>query len=556
MTRYNMQRYYRYVLIFLIGQLFLGCNPDDLEELEKYGYISLSPSAEFDELLYDNITVTVYDEDSVLVVFYESISGAPEQIELPVGNYYLIVKSNALLEGALGVEIYLESGLFSVSQDLTFTISLPLEAVAIPPEEGEFIPEMRRFIKALGGPSNDVAFDAIELSTDGYVAVGYTRSAGGDVSNYIGGSFDFWVVKLDFDGELVWEKTFGGSSTEIAHSVAEAIDGSGYVIAGYSSSSNGDLTGNNGNNDYWIIKVDPDGNLLWQKNYGGSSLDRAEEVIATSDGGYIINGRTASGNIDVVGYNGGNDFWVIKLDANGNLEWQHPLGGSSTELGYGITETSDGGYAACGYSRSTNGDVSTNNGGTDFWIVKLSSTGSIQWESSYGGTSTDIAYGIGQDDDGNYLVGGITRSNNTGDVTGFNGGTDDFWGIKLNSTGGLIWQKTVGGSNRDIALGARSDRDGNLLIQGYSRSSDGDRVNTTYGGWDMWTTRLDGDGNLDWEVSHGGSSTDIGYSVFQARDRGYILSGYSRTANGVVPNNNGGVDFFLVKVDTEGSFTE
>ncbi len=552
MTRYNMQRNLCYAILFIIGQFFLSCNPDDLQELEKNGYIILSPSSEFDELLYENISVTIYNSDSIVVIFYESINAAPEQIELPIGDYYIVVKSNSLLEAVLGVEVFLETDVFTVGEDAIITISLPMEAVEIIPEDG--IPPMRTFELAVGSSGSDVALDGIEKSTGGYLAVGYSSVANNDVSSNNGGN-DFWIVSLDFDGALEWEVSYGGISTEQANSVVEALDGSGFVVAGFSRSSNGDVSSNYGSDDYWVIKIDNEGNLLWEKNYGGSSRDRAEEIFATKDGGYILNGRTQSTNFDVSGFNGGNDFWILKIDGNGNIQWQHPIGGTNNELGYGVIQTKDGGYAAVGYSSSTNGDVTTNKGGVDYWVVKLSSSGTIEWEKSLGGSSNDVAYAISETSNGELVVGGYTLSFNNGDVSGHNGGFD-YWAVKLDANGNLIWQHPLGGSSFDIGLDLIVDDNDRILMNGYSLSNNGDKINPTYGGWDYWVVNLDTDGSLLWERSYGGTSTDIGYSIFQARDRGYFLCGYASNATGLVTANKGGTDFWMVKIDTEGEFLD
>ncbi len=554
MTRYNMQRYYRYVLIFLIGQLFLGCNPDDLEELEKYGYISLSPSAEFDELLYDNITVTVYDEDSVLVVFYESISGAPEQIELPVGNYYLIVKSNALLEGALGVEIYLESGLFSITQDLVVTISLPLEAVAIPPEEGEEeICDLITFSQNYGGTNRDDGFDAVEKPDGGFYAVGRSLSNNTDLTENKG-NWDVWAYSTDAEGNLLWQHSLGGSSTDYGEAVVNGNDG-GAVIAARSRSTNGDRSGFYGGWDYWIIKLDDEtGEIEWEQHFGGSSTDYALDIANSVDGdGYFVAGITCSGNFDVTGAKGGCDIWVIKIDNSGNLVWEKIVGGTGQEWAYGVDATSDGGCVVGGQTLSNNQDFTGSQGGWDYAAAKLDANGNLEWSSRWGGTNVDQAYDIQQTANGEYIMCGRSRSSN-GDVVGGNGNYD-YWVLRIDANGNMLWQHPVGGTSNDYGEGLVEDDEGDIWVNGRSASGNSGDKTDHLGGWDYWLVRLDGPtGDIISTKSFGGSSTDFGYSISPTCDKGFILNGWSLSSDGDVGGVYGSYDFWLVKIDENGEF--
>ncbi len=185
--------------------------------------------------------------------------------------------------------------------------------------------------------------------------------------------------------------------------------------------------------------------IQWQKSLGGSVSEVAQAIQKTNDGGYIIAGFTTSNNGDVSGNHGGGDWWVVKLNATGEIQWQRALGGTSTESAYSIQQTSDGGYIVAGRTHSNDGDVTGNHGDWDCWVVKLTSTGAIEWQKAFGGSSLDEAYSIQQTTDGGYILAGNSMSTD-GDVTG-NHGYFDIWVVKMNDTGAIQWQKSLGGGN-------------------------------------------------------------------------------------------------------------
>jgi hypothetical protein len=235
-------------------------------------------------------------------------------------------------------------------------------------------------------------------------------------------------VKLSATGAIQWQKCLGGSGWDVATSIQQTSDG-GFIVAGRTNSNDGDVTGNHGNDDFWVVKLSATGEIQWQKSLGGSNDDWATSIQQTSDGGFIVAGSTDSNDGDVTGNHGNDDFWVAKLSSTGAIQWQKSLGGSGDELAESTQQTSDGGFIVTGWTTSNDGDVTGNHGGKDFWVVKLSSTGAIQWQKSLGGSGTDVAESIQQTSDGGFIVAGYTASND-GDVTG-NHGYDDFWVVKL-----------------------------------------------------------------------------------------------------------------------------
>jgi len=198
-----------------------------------------------------------------------------------------------------------------------------------------------------------------------------------------------YSIIINAQPTIQWQKSLGGPSTDKALCIQQTTDG-GYIAVGYSNSANGDVTGYHGGTDGWIIKIDALGILQWQKALGGSGYDAIQSIQQTSDSGYIVAGLTLSNDGDVNGNHGSYDYWIIKLNSNGVIQWQKTLGGTDSEKATSIKQTSDGGYIIAGFTLSNNGDVSGNhgNGNYDYWIVKLYSNGSIQWQKSLGGTNS------------------------------------------------------------------------------------------------------------------------------------------------------------------------
>ncbi|MDR2351801.1 MAG: T9SS C-terminal target domain-containing protein [Deltaproteobacteria bacterium] len=398
--------------------------------------------------------------------------------------------------------------------------------------------------KLFGGSESDSALSIQQTSDGGYIIAGYSDSNDGDVTGNHGKD-DYWIVKLDSMGTLKCQKSFGGSEIDQAYSIHQTSDG-GYIIAGYSSSYDGDVTGNHAYEDYWIVKLNSLGTLQWQKSLGGNGTDRAYSIQQTSDGGYIIAGISNSNNGDVTGDHMKGDYWIVKLDSLGTLQWQKSFGGSRRDFAYCIQQTSDGGYIIAGESWSNDGDVTGNHGKGDYWIVKLDSLGILQWQKSFGGSNQDFPYSIQQTSDGGYIVAGESWSND-GDVTG-NHRQQNYWIVKLDSLGILQWQKSLGGSDSEQANSIQQTSDGGYIIAGHSESNDGD-VTGNHGKNDYWIVKLNSQGTLQWQKSFGGSGSDSATSIQQTSDGGYIIAGSSYSNDGDVKGNPGKYnDYWIVKL--------
>ncbi len=240
---------------------------------------------------------------------------------------------------------------------------------------------------------------------------------------------------------IIWQKCLGGSLDDAAYSIVQTTDG-GFAFAGFTRSNDGEVVGHHGGEDGWVGKLGATGVIQWQKCLGGSSTDSINCIIQTSDGGFAVAGYTSSNDDDVSGYHGGGDAWVVKLNDTGGIQWQVCLGGSQADVALSIIQTPDGGYATAGQTFSDDSGVTGNHGGGDAWVVKLNSTGAIQWQKCLGGTSFDLAQSIVSTFDGGFGVAGYTSSKND-DVLG-NHGTDDVWVVKLDDTGAIQWQDCLG----------------------------------------------------------------------------------------------------------------
>jgi hypothetical protein len=236
------------------------------------------------------------------------------------------------------------------------------------------------------------------------------------------------TVGLQAQPAIQWQTSLGGTLVDqfdqgntVVNNMALTNDG-GYIVAGHSFSNDGDVTGHHGSSntsDYWVVKLDSTGNIEWQRSLGGTLKDLAKSVAICSDGGYIVAGDSYSDDGDVTGHHdttSQSDAWVVKLDAGGTIQWQRSYGGSLLEVASHIEQTDDGGYIFSGDAMSTDGDVSVNKGSFDFWIVKLDSLGAIQWDKSLGGSGSERCYSIHKTFDGGYFATGITTSNDS-DIT-------------------------------------------------------------------------------------------------------------------------------------------
>ncbi|OEK09328.1 hypothetical protein A8C32_11430 [Flavivirga aquatica] len=407
------------------------------------------------------------------------------------------------------------------------------------------------FIKTLGGSKNESAKNITKTSDGGYVVLGHTQSINGDITNKNNESFDYWLLKFNANNSLQWQKTYGGSDDDRGSCIIQTLD-DGYAITGFSKSANGDVTQNNGFNDFWVSKLDSSGTISWEKSFGFSGVDQGISIIQTNDKGFLL-----TGVLDVSASNGqgnskstatqhaGGDYWAIKLNTLGEKEWSKFYGGTFTDTPYDAIQTEDNGYIIVGSSDSNDVDIKANKGSYDFWVVKISETGDLLWEKSYGGSEIDEARAIEKSNDGNYIIVGDTRSSNL-DVS-FNNGAADLWIIKISPSGNLIWEKSFGGTNFDAGRSISKTQNGDFIISGSSRSSDND-LNKNNGQNDAWVLKIDTNGNLKWQKNIGGSSIDLAHDAIEINNKTIISVGESNSSDIDITTNNGFTDLLILKI--------
>lgn len=408
------------------------------------------------------------------------------------------------------------------------------------------------FIKTLGGSLNDSG-QAITKKTDGgYTILGYTQSQDLDILDKQDDSFDFWVLNYDSNDNLSWAKTYGGSEDDKGNDIIQTQD-NGFAILGSSQSNNGDATENQGSLDYWILKLNSQGAIIWQKSFGFSGADFGLSLIQTQDSGFLI-----TGELDVTASNGegnsdgqraqlhaGGDYWAIKLNGAGQLEWSRYFGGTFTDTALSVIETDDQHFILAGLSDSFDIDITGNKGSYDFWVVKIDANGALVWEKSFGGTEVDEAKAVITSNDGGFIVAGNTRSNNS-DISN-NKGAADVWIIKIDSEGNLIWEKTFGGSSFDTANSISKTEDNGYIIAGNSRSSDFD-LTQNQGQNDAWVIKITNEGSLVWQQSIGGSNIDFATDAIELNNQNIIIVGESNSNDGNINENKGFSDLLIFKI--------
>jgi hypothetical protein len=394
-----------------------------------------------------------------------------------------------------------------------------------------------------GGSGDDIPSDIISTSDGGFIMCGHSYSSSNDVeANY--GLNDGWVVKLSIDGQIEWQKNYGGSNMEFLRSILETSTG-GFVFVGYSRSDDFDLTSNNGSFDMWLVKINETGDILWERTFGGSGTEFGVSVLETSDLGFITAGITTSSNGDVTSNNGEQDIWITRHNQFGELIWQKTYGGALNEVIGELIQIEDGNFAIAGSTRSNDGDVTSLNGGSDAWIFSIDADGQLLWEKTLGGSLDEIAYGISATEENGLIAVGYAQSSD-GDIA-LNQGEDDFWVVRLNSVGDLLWESSFGGSSSELALKILDAFGDGFLISGFTSSIDGD-LSSSFGGLDAWIIRIDENGQLIWERSFGGSEDDTFMEIVQLEDGSFRVLGQSDSDDGDVSGNYGSGDFWLVEL--------
>jgi len=406
------------------------------------------------------------------------------------------------------------------------------------------------FIETIGGSKND-AFNAITKTIDGgYIAAGYTQSNDGDIISKTNISFDFLVSKFSSENILEWQKHFGGSKDDKALDIIQTLGGD-FIISGSSESSDLDVSENAGSKDFWLVKLSNNGILLWEKSFGFLGEDYGTTLLETKDGGFLITGvldvsaSNGQGNAkSTITNHAGGDYWVLKTNNLGAIEWSRYFGGSFTEIPLGIVETDNHNYIIVGSSDSNDFNISNNNGSYDFWMTKIATDGSLLLEKTFGGSEIDEASAIIAANDGNFIIVGNTRSADK-DVSK-NNGAADIWILKVSAEGNLIWEKTIGGSSFEVAKAIYKTQDNGFLIAGSSRSLDNGFQNK--GQNDALILKINENGNLLWQKTFGGSEIDFLYDVVELNNKSIIAVGESSSSDQDIHENKGFTDALVIQI--------
>ena len=406
--------------------------------------------------------------------------------------------------------------------------------------------------RSIGGSQLDTAQKIISTADGGTIICGSSNSSDIDVSSNQGLT-DVWIVKLNAAGEIQWQKNYGGSDFENATDIKPTLDG-GYIVSGYTNSTNGDIIDPKGGCDGWILKLDSEGEMIWHKNYGGSGPEQFWSIVPTVDGGYTAAGYSRSIDGEVALNQGHEDVWIVKVDGDGIIEWEKTFGGTMVDYGYAIDQTADGGYIVACESNSQNGNITAPLGSWDFWILKLNALGTLTWQKSFGGASADSPSDLRKTSDGGFIIVGESKNFNNG-VPG-NHTSSDMWALKINASGILQWQKAYGGSKFETAKQVELTSDGGFFIFGTTASFDGpvvganvysDGINHN----DPWLIKVNALGDIQWQKIIGGMGCDVANS-FCLRPNGDILTAsLINYISGDVTTHNGGGDVWLANITTQ-----
>ena len=414
--------------------------------------------------------------------------------------------------------------------------------------------------KTYGGNSFESLSAAIKTADEGFLLCGSTSSnRNNEVSQPSFGNSDYWIIKIDSNGVKQGDWRFGGSEKEICHKAIQNEDG--YLLIGSSISGvSGNKTAKNkGYQNVWIVQISPSGNILWDKTYGGSESDEPYNAVRTIDGGYIISCDSysnKSGDKSEDNF-GDKDIWIFKIDGNGNKIWDKSFGGSgSDDAPTALTATLDENFVvACGSTSGVSGNKTTSQAGVkDFWLIKFAPNGTKIWEKSFGGDQEEVPYDIQELTDGNLIVGGYSSSGVTGNKTAPNFGGSDYWLVKTDANGNMIWDKSFGGSKNDRLTCIDQNKTGYFLIAGMSESdSSGNKVDTIkpalnrlldagqfnkYEPNDFWLLYLNDNGEKIWEKGIGGNGKDVPFEMVKFQSGSYLICGGSNSEKGFDKSEN------------------
>lgn len=375
-----------------------------------------------------------------------------------------------------------------------------------------------------------------EAMNSGYIFA-VNRASGDSISNYHGGA-DIWVVFMDSLYNVIWERCFGGSDADNPWKIIRLND-TEFFVFGKTSSVDGDVqSGNHGYSDIWVLKLNIEGEILWERTYGCTGIDDPRDMILTPDGGFVMIDRIGIGGGDVSQFYGIGDCWMAKCDSLGNLEWEKTLGNTGLDNCMSMTVNSAGNIMMIGAAQWHGDLVACFPDGAwgDVWLVELDLQGNILDQHCYGGSQYDVGYSIIELEDGYAFIG--STASNDGDVSGLHDiqiseFTTDFWVVRLDNHMEIVWQKCLGGYRNDHPFYITSTEDGGFVVIGTTTSTDGDvsgNHSISYNYTDIWLAKINGEGALQWQQCYGGlggERLENPHTVLKKSDYNYVFAASS-----------------------------
>lgn len=430
-------------------------------------------------------------------------------------------------------------------------------------------PFVKMWDQTFGG-SKDDAVNCFILNTDkGYVIGGSSLS--GITGEKTQPNWDptlqtqdFWIIRTDSNGVKIWDKRFGGTSAEELKEVILTNDGA-LVAAGVSySGQTGDISEpnrdpNQGSQDYWMIKFDQSGNKLWDKRFGGILFELFESVKQSPDGSYYLGGSSlspVSGDKTVANW-GGWDFWIVKTDSLGNKLWDKRYGGTSDDMFTNLVATQDGGALLGGYTKSGIGGNHSqiNQGAFDYWIVRIDAFGNVLWERNFGGNYNDWLFSVIPLSTGEFLLGGQSFSEQSGDKSEPNHDPNpsgsDYWVIKVDENGNKIWDRTIGADMVEALSHLAETPAGNYMLSGESYSgSNGDKTEANLGIEQTWVVTIDTSGAVLWDKTILTNGHDELGTAIPVNDLCFTVVNYTAADTGGYKSSmtRGDGDYWMVKL--------
>lgn len=401
--------------------------------------------------------------------------------------------------------------------------------------------------KTLGGSSNEILYSSYPTSDGGYIMGAQTYSSNGDAQGSRKGLSDGWIVKTDVSGNIIWQNNLAGSRDDVVTSVKETPD-QGFIVLGYTSSTDGDFFTNHGGTDIFVAKLSKTGSTEWIKCFGGTLDEKSGEIIVSSEGGYLFTGGAKSFNGDLLSkFPVDLDAWIVKITTTGMMSWQQLFSGIYTDFCKAAKQLPNKNYAVV----SNIGNTTGTNQREDILVSILLPNGNVNGQNSYGGSRQDLAASIETTPDGGFVI--LGKSNSSNGTLTKNQGDFDVWLLKMNVNGSLQWQKTFGGSDVEGGIGTNSfgsikpTEDGGYVFTSSTNSKDGDvRTTPWIGQARVWVVKLNCKQEIQWQKVLGGSGGDFGVFVEQKTDLSYFISANINSNDGDVLGNKGGQDFWFI----------